>query len=207
MLVAKGRPLVDQDKCRWIRERTFSSLWFGMGTSARKATVPATSEVKFPVFTHKKGTHLTCCMVLPGCHIVMDNCVLLLIWLITESQTITFKVTRNGQASPVCLWQSLLTVCWRGNQFAAALVKTFQALVCHASLYLLMVVWSYVIVYSFHRTNSMWGIPANCMGFLSNGGGEGLGVLMGIERTRSFLFSLHGSRRSLGFLFLACCML
>lgn len=106
----------------WVRERTFSFLWFGRGTSARKATVPATSEIQVPVFTHKKGTHPTCCMVLPGCHIVMDNCVLLSIWLITESQTSTFKVTRNRQVSPVCLWQSLLTVWWRGNQFAAALV-------------------------------------------------------------------------------------
>lgn len=66
MLVAKALPSAEQDRCRWIRERTFSSLWFGMGTSARKATVPASSEVKVPLFIHKKGTHPTCCMVLPG---------------------------------------------------------------------------------------------------------------------------------------------
>lgn len=148
-LLPRPYPRLSKTGVEWGREGTFSFLWFSKGTSARKATVLATSEIQVPVFAHKKGTHPTCCMVLPGCHIVMDNCALLSLWLITESQTSTFKVTRNKQVSPVGLWQSLLTVCWRGNQFAAALVKTLQAFLCHASLYLLMVVWSYVIVYSF----------------------------------------------------------
>lgn len=148
-LLPRPYPWLSKTGVAWVSERASDVLGFSRGTrSARKATVPATSEIQVPVFTNKEWTHPSCCMVLPGCPIVIDSCALPLIWLITESQINTFKVTRNRQSSPVSLWQSFFTVYWGGKPVCCSSGQNFNHFKhCYVMLVsdLIMVVWSYAI--------------------------------------------------------------
>ena len=93
-------------------------------------TGPTIKNNKTKQKTHKKTPALSpkCCLGLQRHHTVIYSFAQLWIWFITESQIGTFKVRVNGQLSPprqfVPFWMSLLTAHWRGNKFAAALVKT-----------------------------------------------------------------------------------